>query len=411
MEILIYNHSLYTAGVETLIVRMANWLVDNGHGCTVVLRHTFDGDLCPLLRPEVNLRCVGNSWELLAIPGLRQLIWNHAELPTPDVVYTLEQCWATAGLLIRDLFPPGRTTAITGAYHPNQFCYEGRPAKEGKVQKLRQVAYDRYYPDRTKFFMSDEVKEGHEKFFQRPINGGFIWPLPLELPDEAALEHRSAEPNIIMSVGRLTPFKTYNTYMVHVITELRAKYPRLKWVVYGFGPDESRLLDGPWKSLIQSGALEFRGLVPYHELRVALSSAKAFIGMGTALLEAGALGVPSVPAIVYDEEAKTYGYLTDLPYYTCGEILPSGLPQRHVSRVLDDVLSMNADQYSQLCRQHREYMEGYSIQKVMQNWLDQLAKLRQEPPIEYPDSKKLWYLFRRTLQLGKARLFGKGVWA
>lgn len=90
--------------------------------------------------------------------------------------------------------------------------------------------------------MSDEVKKGHEKFFQRPIDGGFIWPLPLELPDEAELEHRSADPNIIMSVGRITPFKTYNAYMVDVITELRAKHPRLKWVVYGFGPDEARLL-------------------------------------------------------------------------------------------------------------------------------------------------------------------------
>jgi glycosyltransferase involved in cell wall biosynthesis len=410
MEVLIYNHSLYTAGVETLIVRMANWLVSNGHGCSIVLRHTFEGDMCPLLRPEVNLRIAGNSWELLAIPGLRQLIWNRADLPTPDVVYTLEQSWATAGLLIRDLFPLGRTIAITGAYHPNQFCYEGRSAKEGKIHKLRQVVYDRYYPDQTKFFMSDEVKEGHEKFFKRPINGGFIWPLPLELPDEAALEQRSANSDIIMSVGRLTPFKTYNTYMVDVIMELRAKHLELKWVVYGFGPDEARLLDGPWKSLIQSGALEFRGLVPYHEMQAALSSAKVFIGMGTALLEAGAFGVPSVPAIVYDEEAKTYGYLTDLPYYTCGELLSMGPPQRHVSQVLDDVLSMNDDQYSQLCRQHRDYMKGYSIQKVMQNWIDQLAKVRQEPSIEYPDSKKLWYLFRRTLQLGKGRFLGKGPW-
>ena len=55
-------------------------------------------------------------------------------------------------------------------------------------------------------------------------------------------------------------------------------------------------------------------------------------------------------------------------------------------------------------------MKGYSIPKVMQKWIDQLDKVRQEPPIEYPASKKLWYLFWRSLQLGKARLLGKGAW-
>jgi glycosyltransferase involved in cell wall biosynthesis len=411
MEVLIYNHSLYTAGVETLIVRMANWLVENDHGCSVVLRHTFDGDLCPQLRKEVNVRRVGNSWELLAIPGLRQLIWNKAGLPTPDVVYTLEQCWASTGLLIRDVFPKGRTIAITGAYHPNQFCYEGRPVREGKVQKLRQVVYDRYYPDWAKFFMSDEVLKGHEEFFQRRFEGGFIWPLPLVLPAPATVGARKADPNIIMSVGRLTPFKTYNTYMVDVVAKLREKYPNIMWVVYGFGPDETRLLEGPWKRLIETGALEFRGLVPYQELLAALASAKVFIGMGTALLEAGALGIPSIPAIIYDENGKSYGHLTDLPYHTCGEVLPTGPPQQEIWRIFDQTLSMDEGQYSELCRKHREYMEEYSIHRVMLNWIEQIGRLCKNAPAAYPLGSKLQYLLRRILQLCKARLLCKGPWA
>lgn len=410
MEVLIYNHSLYTAGVETLIVRMANWLVENGHGCSLVLRHTFDGDLLPQLRKEVNIRRVGNTWELLAIPGLRQLIWNKADLPTPDVVYTLEQSWASIGLLIRDVFPKGRTIAITGAYHPNQFCYEGRPAREGKVQKLRQIIYDRHYPDDAKFFMSDECLKGHEEFFQRPIQGGFIWPLPLELPDSSEVENRNIDPGIIMSVGRFSPFKTYNVYMADVIGKLRQKHPGIKWVVYGFGPEEEQLLNGPWKHLITEGAIEFRGMVPYHELRSVLARAKAFIGMGTALLEAGSLGVPSVPAIVYDTTACSYGYLHDLPYYTCGDPLPEGPPAVPVYDLLDRLLTMDSAEYATLSKKHVAYMAEYSTPKVMAAWVRKVSQLQSLPQSEYPGKFRAIYLFARICQIARARIFKRIPW-
>ncbi|HEX7261753.1 MAG TPA: hypothetical protein VF258_08060, partial [Luteolibacter sp.] len=141
MEVLLINHSLYTGGVETLMLRVANWLVCHGHGCSILLRDGFEGDLRPMLDSRVEVRCVGNGWDWLAAPGLRHLAWNALNLPQPELVYTMEQNWAVIALLVRDLFPDHPPAVATGAYHLNQFCYEPTTAQPGRLALFQREIY------------------------------------------------------------------------------------------------------------------------------------------------------------------------------------------------------------------------------------------------------------------------------
>ena len=397
MEILLINHSLYTGGVETLMVRMANWLVRNGHGCTILLRDSFAGDLTTVLDPKVNLRVVANQWDLLAVPGIGLLLWNHWDLPKPDAIYTLEQNWSTIGLLVRDLFPQSPPTVATGAYHLNQFAYEGTPLKWGRMELFGQQIYDRRYLDSQKFFMSEETRIGHERFFKRGLTNGWVWPLPIEIPSRESLSGRKPVPYRILSIGRLTLFKTYSWYMVPILHALRGTYPDVSWHVYGFGGCERELVDVVWKDAIRDGLIVFHGPIAYQEIQSAFNQAAVFIGMGTTLLEAAAAGVPCIPAVVDDKDAATWGFINQMPYFSVGETVPGTEPQKKVEDILHQIFLSSPAEVEAIITSGRDYVDAYSSDRLMNQFLAHLTEI--ECGHRLPLILKVRYLWIRFLKL------------
>lgn len=394
MEILLVNHSLYTGGVETLMVRMANWLVRNGHGCSIILRESFPGDLCPLLDPRVKLRVTRNRWDLLAIPLLRRLIWKSWRIPAPDIIYTLEQNWAVVGLLISDLFHHRGPGMANGAYHPNQFCYEQNPSNPGRLGLFQRKLYDRHYRDAQKFFMSEETRAGHEAFFVRPLKDGWVWPLPIEV-------HRPSEtidpvPERIVTVGRLTKFKTYSWYLVPILTRLRNHFPNLQWHVYGSGMCQDELVTDVWKDAIREGLIVFHGPVPYAKMREAIATSTVFLGMGTAILEAAATGVPVIPTVIDDPNGVTWGFIDSLPYFSVGETVPGREPTQRVEDFLIRILGATPEYRRQVIDNGWKYVEAYSMDRLMPDFLEHTVNLRGG---KLPASAKLRYLWIRSLKL------------
>ena len=381
MEVLLINHSLYTGGVETLIVRMANWLVRHGHGCSILLRDQFAGDLSPLLDSKVKLRIVGNKWDLLAIKYFRSFIWRSFKLPKPDVIYTLEQNWSVIGLLVRDVFREDPPSVATGAYHLNQFAYEQKLSNPGRLALLQREIYDTCYLDSQKVFMSEETRVGHETFFNRKIVEGWIWPLPIRIPDIAELQSRKPVPGRIISIGRLTRFKSYSWYMVPILQSLRKRHSNVQWHIYGSGMCEDELIQLVWKDAIRDGLIVFHGSIPYEQITKAFHEASVFVGMGTVLLEAAAAGVPAIPALVDDSEALSWGFIDKMPYFTVGETIPGMKPQFKVEDLLDEVLNANAHASNAISSAGRKYIEPYSEDLLMRRFLETMVKLEPGPAL------------------------------
>jgi glycosyltransferase involved in cell wall biosynthesis len=397
MQILLINHSLYTGGVETLMVRMANWLVRNGHACSILLRDAFEGDLRPMLEPQVEVRSVGNQWDLLALPGVNQIVWNSWNLPQPDIIYTMEQNWAGVGLLVRDLFTNPTPSVATGAYHINQFAYEGVPKKWGRLALFNQEIYNHHYLDCQKCFMSEETRIGHEGFFSRQIGAGWVWPLPIEIPSDQGLESRRPVLHRIVSVGRLTRFKTYSWYMVPILYSLREKYPDVQWHIYGFGACERELVDHVWKGAIQDNLIVFHGPIAYRNLSSVFAEASVFIGMGTTLLEAAAAGVPSIPAIVDDPEGLSWGFIEQMPYFTVGETIPGKQPEQKVADLLVRLFDSNPDAERSIVSKGRAYVAPYSMDHLMDRFLHYLKNL--DRGVKLPPHVKARYLAIRFTKL------------
>ena len=397
MHVLLINHSLYTGGVETLIVRMANWLVRNGHGCSILLRDTFDGDLVPMLDPKVNLRVVANQWDLLVIPWLGMRVWKSWNLPKPDFIYTMEQNWSPMGLIVQDLFGARATTVATGAYHLNQFAYEYVPKKWGKLALFTQDVYNRYYSDFQKIFMSEETRLGHEVFFDRKIPDGWVWPLPIEIPSEETSRSRKPISRRIVTIGRLTRFKTYSWYMVPILYALRQKYPEVQWHVYGFGQCERELVDAVWKDAIRDGLIVFHGPISYHDISSAFAEAEVFIGMGTTLLEAAAAGTPSIPALVDDDLALSWGFIEKMPYFTVGETIPGMDPPAKVSDLIEQLFQSSPREKEEIITAGRDYVSAYSIDVLMERLLFHAKEMNCGTKLSV--RFKIRYLFIRSLKL------------
>jgi len=351
-----------------------------------------------MLDSKVNLRVVVNQWDLLAIPGIGHLLWNHWRLPKPEAVYTLEQNWAVVGLLVRDLFAQSPPAVATGAYHLNQFAYERAPLKWGRIALFKQEIYDHHYRDSQKFFMSEETRTGHENFFKRSLQDGWVWPLPIEIPNLEPLVIRNPVPYQILSIGRLTLFKTYSWYMVPILYSLKKKHPNVCWHVYGFGISERELVDDVWSDAIRDGLIIFHGPIAYREIHSAFKRASVFIGMGTTLLEAAAAGVPCIPAVVDDMEAVTWGFIDQMPYFSLGETIPGLEPNKKVENFLDKIFLSSPAQTEEIISAGREYVNAYSSDQLMGNFLAHLNGLgrghRLSPMIRI---RYLWIRFTKLI--------------
>ena len=152
--------------------------------------------------------------------------------------------------------------------------------------------------------------------------------VPAAVPDFADLPERARRPpRSLLTVGRLIPRKGQDV-VIRAMGMLRTRYPQLRYVVVGDGPDRERL-----QHLVAEHSLQDRvrlvGRLGAEQLEGALQDADLFVmpareesggdteGYGLVFLEAGARGLPvvggrsgGVPAAVVSGEN---GELVDRP--------------------------------------------------------------------------------------------------
>jgi glycosyltransferase involved in cell wall biosynthesis len=369
--LLVYEH-MRTGGIETLIVRMANWLIGEGHHVDLIL--VEPGELTEMLDSRVQVHVLGKKGYCRLLltqshPMVRQL--DDKDI---DVMYSYGPgaCYLAA-CVYKVGFKDIKPKFLNGIYHPNEFSLCGKPCS---LDRMYVDMYNHYVDNRSKLFMSEQVREGNEPILGMTVPESQIWPLPI---DGSQFEHvdRRRVPYRIVSVGRFADFKTYNLYMFDVIEALRDKGYDATWEVYGYGP-----LGPQMKQQLEERRLEhcvtIREKVSYEAYARALSVAHVFVGVGTALIEAGYCKIPCVPAIKDDTEAITYGALYDLPYYACGEILDDAYSTMPVINAISRLFDMTPDQYLAEGEQTYQYVQCYSIDKLMHQFVDIALYVPQE---------------------------------
>lgn len=349
MNILLIRKFTNLDGTHTLFLRTARELRAMGHGVYFLLFPESEGPLSEEMSAYATL---------LPQASLRR----GAALPRIDVIHGIMEgdlLWWAYWYLKNVLFPEAKI--VIGFYHPRVFWEPPFP-----IPSPDKVFYRWFFsriPAQNLLFMNEQVKRSHEIYFERDFSGSAVIPLPVTVPQTPPAQ-RSVSKHKIVSVGRLVDFKNYVEYLVDVIKSLRAKGLDVELHVYGDGLLRKRI-DAKIEAAGMREHILLKGEIAYARLPEVLSDAFLFIGMGTAVIEASGMGIPSLLAVESNEEATCYGWFCDHEGYHVGEQV-DGWERTSMETLIESAYAMDAPAYARLSERSWEKARVFAARDLME---------------------------------------------
>jgi glycosyltransferase involved in cell wall biosynthesis len=312
---------LSLGGIETLLLKAMDELSQRGR---TVLLAGDEGELSYLLNPAVR-----EIRDLSPRP-----IADAIDPATKEVVIVSMHTWALvhAALLNRELARRGH--AVRGFHlvtHSRAYFFESRVPVLNRL--LRRAFFSS--PPASTYFMNLAALRSHETYWQTDLSKYPVLKLPLT-PPAAEWKPSRRKGLKVVSVGRLVPFKGYNRAAPAVVQSLRGAGIDVTWDIWGDGTDQANVEN----AIADAGIGQYvrlKGVLPYEAFDRTVAGYDLFVGMGTALLEAGQLGMPAVTAVEASTD-QTYGFLFDTPLDSVGDVV-AGAP----TRSLEDMVRSFAD--------------------------------------------------------------------
>lgn len=251
-----------------------------------------------------------------------------------------------------------------GVYHEKQFTWGNNSVLPYFEKKNREFFYNFIPRNNIVTFNSNMVQSFASVGYD--IKGANYFPLGIDLPEVSTQpkERESLSVLRVVSVGRLTDFKTYNCWMLDVVKELKQRNISIEYTIYGEGSLESKMRAKIAELNIEDNVL-LKGNLDYSEFHT-ISKFDVFIGSGTALLEASSLGLPCIVGIESIKEPVSYNYFSELSGTSYNE---DGLFKKHkVSELLSKLHALNSVEYTKLSTRHVEKATEFSIKKCNKNF-------------------------------------------
>jgi glycosyltransferase involved in cell wall biosynthesis len=302
-------------GVETLMLRIAK---NSGDNIALLSTGKFiEHDLLSALEtariPVFNLhRSI--PYNLLFGTKIETIykIINKFQNDSLEVIYTFCTLDLLLALALQSQYFPN-AKVLQGIYHPKECSWQ--PNKFNFLSFFFKFVFKKM-PYQNLIFMNEECRDSH-LIINKSIKDSQIIPLPVDTHLFSTIIRKPTIGKII-SVGRITNFKTYNFTLLPIIKELITKGYKCEYHIYGHGEQEQLLIDKINELGLKSNVF-FHGKTAYSKYQEILQDAFIFIGMGTAIVEASSAGVPSLLAIAGNNNAETYGWFCDIDNYSVGE--------------------------------------------------------------------------------------------
>lgn len=316
-DYLFLSHTLETGGIESLLVRMANALVEGGKRVSV---RAPDGPMRRHLSAGVDYadstgRALGSGF-CPPERGTEVRIWG--SLPS-----MLSEGWSLQKRLWAQWGAPSRMVA--GIFHPEQWYHRGKWSASWIKGRLLQGLIE----PGSLYFMNDATLLAHVDRWGPHLRRCPVFRLHLGGGAELRWRPTGGAKLRICSVGRVVPFKTYNADALDLLQELAADGIEAEWDIFGDGPDRAML---EARAKAAQAPLRFRGELAYDQLASTIAAYDLFVGMGTAALEAAQIGMPIALALS-DVPRGTYGFLFEAPGDSVAEVV-AGHPPRDLLSTL-----------------------------------------------------------------------------
>jgi glycosyltransferase involved in cell wall biosynthesis len=373
-------------GSLTYKMRLAGKLVEQGH--TVHFISTCD--LPAAMQSQLDaIAPVVFTKDLPALPASHPVFAAeaiHAGVDGDYIQYAYD--------LKRRFFP--KAAVVFGAWASNAFIHRS------VIGFSPDGAFYRYFlnrlPAQNIAFMGPTIRDKHVAFLgNEHLKRSPVIPNSLELPQQYA-ERQRADRKKLVSIGRLAPSKEYVFVTVDALKQLRMEGMELEFHLYGDGPFVPMLQ----QRIVEEGLQEFvtlHGEIPYAQVPSALADAGYFIGMGAAIIEAAAAGVPAIQAIEYSTEPGMYGWFHQLQDGEIGEYR-KGKPQVPLTDLLREAVKWDDADYKAACSASFERSRHFALDHVIQDYLAFLQGADKDFVLHLPYWKR-WMLkaFRQPFKL------------
>ena len=384
-------------GIETLIVRMHNWLNDNGHEAKVVLGE--GGELVSSL-PSENTLILGSSRFhalSLAMPLKKR---ERDFIKNADFVMAFSRPSLMVGITLMSRIKGSKI--LCGVFSPWTFLYNKFP-NNNKLNSsfFNSNIFNYKIPDSNKIFMSLYIRNIHEDNFSRSMYDSIPWPLPI-IENMYKFNYRPDNYRIV-SIGRLTKFKTYNLYMIDIVKNLRLKGFNVIWDVYG---DEDNSDISIKKQMIDridknnmNDIINLKGAIKYEAIHDALEGAVCFLGMGTSVVNAASCGIPSVVCIAECDEALTYGFLHEHGLGSLGESILGRVPDKNVETLLIDFFRISASDKNNISVNEFNYSKQYLVDRRMTDFIKICGKANFSQGVIFSINRFFYIIFKSIMLL------------
>lgn len=354
-NILMIHHALVSGGIETLIVKLANKLHEKQFNITLITEPGGDESL------RGNARNCTTMFEFKSL-FLCFAFYSRLKNIKVDVIYCFGPLQLLIGLWLKQrLFKQAKL--LIGVYHPRE--YYSSKAKKPYLQKIIEQIVKKI-PDQNIVFMNQACKERHSEGLGRNFANSAVIPVPTGKFSLCNLSNSNSRK--IISIGRLVSFKRYNFAMIQVIESLKAKGLCFEYHIYGDGEDYSDLSQAAQSS--QAAELIFlHGTLNYAELPVILKDSFLFVGMGMAMVEAAAMGIPALVAIESEMKPLTYGFFGELDPSNTGET-SNILPRHGLLEKIEFLSTATETQYVDLVETGRLNAASFDIDAIIGKYIE-----------------------------------------
>lgn len=358
MNILIINYYLLIGGVETLLCKLISELKHENKITLLLLRKKTNVQLKKEI--EINCEIIYLSDLLLGYTIFKKKLNNF------DVMLaTNPDCFLWGSFILR-LFRMKKTKILLGAYQTEMYCIDRTGTRKHRALIARKIS--NYLPKNNFIFPNRIVKKKHSESLGINYEDSPEIKIILDETRYKFVDKSLLDRNIIVSIGRIVDFKTYNFTVLKVIKKLLSEGYDLKWKIYGDGP-----LFHTLKKEIDNLGLEnnvlLMGEIDHSEFQKVLCDCFLFIGSGLSLIEAAACGVPALTTIEYSKSAITYGFIGNIDG---ADLIEPGLnlPVNNIYDSIINLIILSKDDYlniQRLCfNKTKEYSSKNSAKKYIE---------------------------------------------
>jgi glycosyltransferase involved in cell wall biosynthesis len=364
MEILfVYGNMYAVGGIQTWLLRMCRALRAEGHEVALLTRpggRVWDStdELIEQVGEHAAIHYAGLHW-------FRAPRYRLDDLGGPDVIFP---CNLEAFLLAAQVQERLARNAriVAGVFHPKEYCWHAPRLQRRWSQHLTRRLIERL-PGENFLFATDGMARETGRCLGRDLSGSPVLPLPIEterlrLPPERRVDRRK-----IVSVARLAPYYTHHGHMIRVIRALRDQGHSFTYHAYGEG-SEREALEREARRLDVQDAVFLHGSVQYDHFSEAVSDALVYVGLGTALIEAAASGVPALVAIDSHREAMTYGFIQDTTGNDIGGYVP-GHPEFEIPERILWLADRSEEEYRAVAAASQERAQEFSLTRLLPRFL------------------------------------------